>query len=118
MIDKVFRNNYRYIAIEQEKYELLIFWLLGSWMAHEIGLRFSLVSLVLEHRELEIEDTFDKMIVEDKGKQFDRITWEDIYQFIITNKNNSKDFIKIAYYYKNKCLGYNSNQSLIKAFFI
>jgi len=116
--DKVFRNNYSSIAIEQEKYELLRFWLLGSWMAQKIGLRFSLVSLVLGHRELEIEETFDKMIVEDEEKQFDRITWEDIYQFIITNKNDSKDFITITDYYKNKCLGYNSNQSLIKAFSI
>lgn len=87
-------------------------------MANKIGLKFSLLSLVLGHRELEIEDTFDKMIVEDDEKQFYRISWEDIYQFIITNRIDSKDFITITDYYKNKCLGYNSNQSLIKAFTI
>lgn len=114
--EKVFRDNYASIAIEQEKYELLRFWLLGSWMAHNIGLKFFHVSLVLENREIKIEETFDKMIVEDSEKQFNRITWEDIYKFIITNKNDSKDFITITNYYKNKCLGYNGNQSLIKAF--
>jgi len=116
--NKVFCANYNSIAIEQEKYELLRFWLLGTWMAHKIGLRFSLVSLVLGHRESAIEEVFDKMIVEDGEKQFDRISWENIYQFIVTNKIDSKDFITITDYYKNKCLGYNSNQSLIKAFSI
>ncbi|KAF0146935.1 MAG: hypothetical protein FD143_3165 [Ignavibacteria bacterium] len=87
-------------------------------MAHKIGLRFSLVSLVLGHRESEIEEVFDKMIVEDEEKQFVRISWEDIYQFIVTNKIDSKEYFLITDYYKNKCLGYNSNQSLIKAFAI
>lgn len=114
--DKVFKINYNSIAIEQEKYELLRFWLLGTWMANKIRLKFSLLSLVLGDRELEIEDTFDKMIVEDDEKQFYRISWEDIYQFIVTNKIDSKDFAIIINYYKNKCLGYNTNQDLIKAF--
>lgn len=116
--NKVFCTDYNSIAIEQEKYELLRFWLLGTWMAHKIGLRFSLVSLVLGHRESEIEEVFDKMIVEDEEKQFVRISWEDIYQFIVTNKIDSKEYFLITDYYKNKCLGYNSNQSLIKAFAI
>lgn len=57
--NKVFRDNYNSIAIEQGKYELLRFWLLGTWMAHKIGLKFSLVSLVLGHRESEIEEILD-----------------------------------------------------------
>ncbi len=116
--NKVFRNEYNTIAIEQEKYELLRFWLLGTWMAKKIGLKFSLISLVLGSRELDIEETFDKMIIENQDNQFDRITWEDIYQFIVKNKIDSKDFLIITDYYKNKCLGYNSNQSLIKTFSI
>jgi hypothetical protein len=116
--NKVFRRDYDSIAIEQEKYELLRFWLLGTWMAQKIGLEFSLISLVLENREKDLEENFGKFIVEDGQKKFKRISWEDIYQFIITNKINSKDFIIITNYYKNKCLGYNSSQSLIKAFSI
>ncbi|MBX3007608.1 MAG: hypothetical protein KF816_06225 [Melioribacteraceae bacterium] len=115
---KVFSSDYSSIAIEQEKYELLRFWLLGTWMSYRIGLKFSLISLVLGNRELEIEEVFDKMIVEDKEKQFDRISWEDIYHFIVTNKIESNDYKIIIDYYKNKCLGYNSSQSLIKAFSI
>lgn len=114
---KVFRNEYNSIAIEQKKYELLRFWLLGTWMAHKIGLKFLLISLVLGNRELEIEENFDKMIVEDEEKHFNRITWEDIYQFIVNNKVDSKEFSIISDYYKNKCLGYDSNQIIIKAFF-
>lgn len=116
--EKVFRNDYKTIAVEEEKYELLRFWLLGTWMANQTGLNFSLISLVLENRELEIEKDFDKMIIEDENKQFSRMTWEDIYRFVVSNRIESKDFSIIIDYYNNKCLGYNSNQYLIKAFSI
>lgn len=113
---KVFRQDYHTVAIAQEKYELLRFWLLGTWMATQIGLNFSLISLVLDKREQDIETSFNKLIVSDNINRFFRISWEDIYKFIVDNKISSEDFITIINYYQNKCLGYNENQNLIKAF--
>jgi hypothetical protein len=115
--NKVFKHEYESIAVEQQKYELLRFWLLGTWMANKIGVKFSLISLVLGDRDIGLDVTFKKMINEDCDKQFNRMTWEDIYEFILKNNINSHDYPIITDYYKNKCLGY-ANNTLIKAFSI
>ena len=45
--DNVFIAKYKHIANEKRKYELLRFWLLGTWMADQEGKQFHLVNLVL-----------------------------------------------------------------------
>ena len=52
---KVFISEYESVAIQAEKYELMRFWLLGSWLGAQTGLDFYLVNLVPSAREIDIE---------------------------------------------------------------
>ncbi|MHA2022224.1 MAG: hypothetical protein ACTSWQ_01020, partial [Candidatus Thorarchaeota archaeon] len=52
---EVFSSDYKTVAIDEKKYELLRFWLLGTWMAKQQDLDFYLVNLVLSKRDTDIE---------------------------------------------------------------
>jgi hypothetical protein len=114
---RVFKSDYKTIAIIEKKYELLRFWLLGTWMAKQHGLNFYLINLVLSEREKDIENIFKGHIRETKRRKFLRITWEDIYRYI-SNINSSKDKNIILNYFRNKTIGYNGYGRLRRAFSI
>lgn len=113
-------SNYRTVAIAEKKYELMRFWLLGTWIANELGLDFYLVNLVPSGKEENVEAEFDKHIIESstpgKVRQFVRSTWEDIYWEIMRNSAPSLDREKIKNYFLNKSIGYDGNGHLRKAF--
>lgn len=111
----LFRKDYETIAIKEQKYELMRFWLLGSWMAKIIGINFELFNLVLQDSEQNVENEFGKLIIETSVRKFRRITWESIYTFILTQKDCSNR-ANILEYFQNKTLGYDSNHRIIKAF--
>lgn len=115
---KVFRSDFETIAVKRKKYELLRFWLLGSWIAKQEELKFVLINLVPSKREKDIEPQFRCHILEDKKRTFSRSTWEEIYSFVqeraITN-NHKKEFIE---YFKNKTIGYNHQRNLQRAFLL
>jgi len=113
---KVFQSNYNTIAIEEKKYELLRFWLLGTWIANNLGLDFFLLNLVLGEREKEIEKVFKKHIIQNNRNKFFRTTWENIYSFIANTKDNTTDKKVVLNYFKNKTIGYDSNRKLQRAF--
>ena len=115
---KVFKSDYRTVAIDQKKYELLRFWLLGTWMANQKDLEFYLVNLVLSEREKEIEAIFKRYIKESQNRRFMRITWEDIYHQILNSNLSGVDKDTIINYFKNKTLGYNGKGKLKRAFSI
>lgn len=116
---KAFRSDYRTIAIDEKKYELLRFWLLGTWIAKQQDLDFYLANLVLSQREKDIEAIFKRHITENPRKKFLRITWEEIYNISkkhIPNVRWSKDKSLITRYFRNKTIGYDANGRLQKAF--
>lgn len=102
------------MAIAEEKYELTRFWLLGTWIAKELGLDFWLVNLVLKGEEEGIEATFKKHIKEGPERQFKRMTWEEIYEFIPTRKKNAEAMLG---FFENKTFRYAGGR-LEKAFSI
>ena len=104
-------------TIIEKKYELLRFWLLGTWMAKQQGLNFYLVNLVLSEREKDIENIFKGHIRETERRKFLRITWEDIYRYIF-DSNSSRDKDIILNYFRNKTIGYNREGKLQRAFLI
>ena len=114
---RVFKSDYNTVAIIGKKYELLRFWLLGTWMANQQGLNFYLINLVLSEREKDIENIFKGHIRETEGREFLRITWEDIYSYI-SNINFSRDKDIILNYFRNKTIGYNREGKLQRAFSI
>jgi len=115
---KVFKSNYKTVAITEKKYELMRFWLLGTWMAKQQDLDFYLVNLVLSEREKDIEAIFRRHIYENQRKKFIRISWEDIHHQILSTDLSGMDKGTMVKYFRNKTIGYDGNGKLQKAFSI
>ncbi len=113
---KVFSSDYETVAIDERKYELLRFWLLGTWMAKLQDLNFYLISLVLSKRDVDIEAIFGRHIKENQRAKFLRVTWEAIFQYI-SERSSSRDKEIMMRYFRNKTIGYR-NRKLQKAFSI
>ncbi len=115
---KVFKSDYKTVVITDKKYELLRFWLLGTWIAKQQNLNFYLINLVLSERDKNIERIFKRHICENQRMKFIRITWEDIYQQILNSDLLGRDKDKMIEYFRNKTIGYDSNKKLQRAFLI
>ena len=110
----VFSSKYEDVVTDQ-KYELMRFWLLGTWMAREENLNFQLINLVLKNKELIIESDFGKHINQTPGQTFSRIAWEDIFSIIFLLGLIDPDSKKLKDFHTDKSLGYR-NGKLIPAF--
>ncbi len=113
---KVLKSPYKTVAIDEKKYELLRFWLLGTWMAQQQDLDFYLINLVLSEREPDIEAVFKGHINESQRRRFMRVTWERIYQYIAGSSLATEKDIMVRFF-KNKTIGYK-NGTLERAFSI
>lgn len=111
----IFRSDYKTIVLEQ-KYELLRFWLIGTWIAEHLSLDFYLVNLVRQGYEEDIESNFGKHIRQSERRKFVRITWEDIYKYIKNSNIQTLDKPIVVRYFENKTTGYNNDGILQKAF--
>lgn len=116
--NEVFHSDFTTLAVQNKRYELARFWLIGSWMAKQYGLDFYLINLTLSKQESNIEQSFKEHIIEDNSKNFKRITWEEIYNFIIDTPTTELEKEKMLDYYENKSIGYDREGNLLKAFSI
>lgn len=64
LFKQIFKSDYETVAIKEERYELMRYWLLGSWMAKQLKTDFEFYILVMQSREEQIEAEFDKHIIE------------------------------------------------------
>ncbi len=109
----VFKLSYESL-IRSGKYELMRLWLLGTWIAHENQVKFYLINLTREKFEQAIEPEFKQLIIENKSNTFKRLTWESIYDFILSQNNDiDKDILE---YFENKTCGFNGSRKKQKAF--
>jgi hypothetical protein len=113
---QVFISDYETIAIEAKKYELFRFWLLGTWLAKEIGRDFYLVNIVLSEREVNIEQQFSSHIRKTVNQYFKRITWEGIGSYVADNAPANSKKSTLLEYFENKTIGYNRFGELQRAF--
>jgi len=113
--DDVINADFDTIAVQQKKYELARFWLLGSWIGNLMGQQFVLANLVLDERERDINSLFLPYIKLNSNVRFERITWENIFQKVILSSKVSLDRNDMEYYFKNKTVGYK-NGAITKAF--
>jgi len=98
-------------------YQLMRFWLIGAWIAEKKNLNFHLLNLVRKNDEKDIESEFGKCIKQNKKREFIRVAWEDIYEYISTAGLLSEDKDKMLGYFRNKTI-YDTNGELEKAFSI
>jgi hypothetical protein len=113
---KVFCSQYEKVAIDCKKYELMRFWLLGTWLAKKHNLNFYLFNLVLEDRDKDIEALFNCHLKPYSNKLFKRFSWENIYKFIVKNAPEGIDKDLINSYFLNKTIGYDHKGYLKNAF--
>jgi len=113
---KVFISEYEPVAIQARKYELMRFWLLGSWLADKVGLDFFLVNLVPSAREKDIEARFSPHIRQSDSRQFKRLAWEQIYTWVAECAPDCSEKRILVAYIENKTIGYNRFGELQKAF--
>ena len=102
-------------------YQLMRFWLIGAWMADNENLDFCLLNLVRKNEKKEeknIGSEFGKCIKQNENRKFMRVTWEDIYKYILATDVLSEDKDKILEYFRNKTIGYDGKGELRKAFSI
>lgn len=115
-INSVFTSDYETVAITVKKYELFRFWLLGSWMAAQMGLNFYLVNIVPSAKETDIEVSFIPHIRLAENRQFKRLAWEDICGWGKWAAPESGEKHNWISYFENKTVGYDRFRNLIKAF--
>lgn len=116
--NEVFTSDFKKVAIDAKKYELSRFWLLGTWMAQQLGVGFHLVNLVPGDRENGIQQSFGMHIKQDECRHFLRTTWEDIFNFFLKKDSyHSREKEQILNYLQNKSIGYGTSGRLQKSFF-
>lgn len=113
---RVFTSDYQQVAEEDRRFQLMRLWLLGTWMASRTGVDFYLVNLVREGKEEDIEKAFGMHISENQSRRFVRLTWEDIYRYILASNEAGSEKDRMIHYFENKTLGYGRKGMLHKAF--
>jgi hypothetical protein len=113
---QVCRGDYETIAITEKLYELLRMWLLGTWLARELGPLFVLINLVPEARETDIEARLIPHLVSEPRRRFLRWTWEAIYRHTRDRCAARPDRERLLDYFQGKTLGYDHDGRLQKAF--
>ncbi len=116
--NEVFKSGVDFdkIATAESFYELMRFWLLGTWIANEhLNRNFFLINLVLNKKERDVEHQFGRHIDYNEMRAFKRQTWEQIYS-LIERKAPPEARKEIIEYFHGKTLGYNSSDVLQRAF--
>jgi hypothetical protein len=116
-------RDFKSVAVDRKRYELMRLWLIGSSIAQQQGKRFVLVTLVRANaqKEHDIESSFGELIQSNTQRSFKRLTWEEVYQTLVKPHRGSKDAELLADYLGNKTMGYSAadksgNALLRKAF--
>lgn len=103
------------VAYDEKSYELSRLWLLGTWIANELGADFRLLNLVCDDEEKAIVERFGIHLAKDAGRKFVRTTWEGIYQAIVESDIQGEEVETIRRYFEEKTDGYKSG-ALQRAF--
>jgi hypothetical protein len=115
--EQVFQSDYDEVALANAFYELMRFWLLGSWLSVRMDRPFFLISLVLERNDIDLVKQFAKHIKATHARQHLRQSWESIYEYVNAGERVGIDRrAALLRYFSNKSLGYDGSGRLRPAF--
>lgn len=103
---EVFTIDCHYVAYEQKCYELMRFWLLGTWMATQMQKNLILLNLTPKRIDPDVEVRFGSMIRSGNRHRFLRLTWEQLYCWLEENGDRNQNYDKMLHYLRNKSAGY------------
>lgn len=104
------------VAEEAQLYELLRMWLLGSWVAHRLQRRFTLVNLVRDGQEAKVEQSFGRFMRTSDARSFRRATWEGALRHMQGTVPGLAVTERLRNYMREKTVGYGSDRHLRTAF--
>ncbi|WP_276975757.1 hypothetical protein [Flavobacterium filum] len=113
--NEVFKTEYDSIVHKEFKYELMRFWLLGSWIAKSTNKSFYLISLLPKFRDIDIEESFGKHLNQTINRKFLRIDWEQIYTWVDLKFRTDEEKL-LCDYLRNKSIGYDAHGNLQNRF--
>lgn len=103
--EEVFASDPYTVAVDMKKYELMRFWLLGSWMARRMGVRFSLVSLTREIQDMDLDERVAPLLRQSDEREFFRWPWESVAGFAARDASTKR----VSEYLWSKSVGYDGN---------
>lgn len=114
---RVLNVDWDTVAVTGRRYELMRFWLLGTWLAADLGLKFRLVSLLtagqIARKPL---DPFSDYAVQTDARRFGLHSWEQIWQIVSRTAQRDTGWRRLERYFLTKTIGYGSNRLLRPAF--
>jgi hypothetical protein len=113
---KAIACDFDQIAVTEKRYELMRFWLLGTWAAARVEKPFYLVNLVRDEAEQSIVKSLSSHFLIKPDRQFLRATWEDIFRFVAVHQSGATESEKLLGYIREKTVGYGSTGNLRLAF--
>ena len=114
---RVLSGDWDTVAVTGRRYELMRFWLLGTWLAAGLGLDFRLVSLLTAGsiRRTPL-DPFSAYAVQSDARRFGLHSWEQIWQTASRTAQRDADWQRLERYFLTKSIGYGSDHRLRPAF--
>lgn len=105
--------NFQRVAVEEQLYELMRLWLLGSWIAAQSGRQFLLVNILRSaaKRERDIVTRFGRQARYGSQRSFARLTWEQIYSELIRPANGTEEADGLTHYLVNKTANYQVSEA-------
>jgi hypothetical protein len=106
-------------TVSADRYELMRFWLLGSWLAAGLGLKFRLVSLLPMRQVTRLPpEHFADYVVQSDEHRFVVHAWEQIWRTLVNTGGDDEgsDARLLGDYFLNKTVGYGSDRLLRPAF--
>jgi len=111
----VFRAPAEHLASGERLYELMRFWLLGSWMAQQLEKKYLLVVITRREASDDYADRFRAGIEESDDRRFVAGYWEDIPGWLSLGGSPEPEAAGLWRYFQGKTLGYQGD-ALQRAF--
>jgi len=107
--ERVFRASARSLASGERLYELMRFWLLGSWIAQKLEKKFLLVVITRREANHDYADRFRGGIRQEADRRFVPGHWEDIPSWVSLESNPEPEAAELWRYLCEKTLGYRGD---------
>jgi hypothetical protein len=111
----VFQTDISKVCIENEKYELMRNYLLGTWLAYTYNKKFTFLSLNAARFSSQTDLNFKELIKENDQFRYIYSVWEELREVIQNHLPESSDKDMVLDYLRNKSAGYR-NGKVVKAF--
>ena len=106
--NKAIVTPFQELAVAKQRYEMLRYWLLGSWAAAQLNKAFYLVSLVRKEKSENMAEVLASDFRMEPNRRVLSTTWEDIYAFLKESPMRTEQTDRLLTYMENKTAGYKT----------